>query len=175
MRPVGILYEHPEWFKHLIAELERREVPFQPLQVDAHDFDPALRESPYSLVVNRVSPSSYLRDHAASILYTRQLLAYLRDLGVPVVNGYDAFTLETSKALQLLLLERLGLPYPRARVVNHPSRLLSAAEGLTYPVIVKPNVGGSGALMRRFESPDELAAGTEGLDLGIERTAIVQE
>jgi glutathione synthase/RimK-type ligase-like ATP-grasp enzyme len=92
-----------------------------------------------------------------------------------VVNGYDAFTLETSKALQLLLLERLGLPYPRARVVNHPSRLLSAAEGLTYPVIVKPNVGGSGALMRRFESPDELAAGAEGLDFGIDRTAIVQE
>jgi glutathione synthase/RimK-type ligase-like ATP-grasp enzyme len=175
VRPVGILYEHPEWFKLLFAELERREVPFQPLQVDAHDFDPALRESPYSLIVNRVSPSSYLRDHAASILYTRQVLAYLRDLGVPVVNGYDAFTLETSKALQLLLLERLGLPYPRARVVNHPSRLLSAAEGLTYPVIVKPNVGGSGALMRRFESPDELAAGAEGLDLGIDRTAIVQE
>ena len=153
MRPIGILYEHPEWFKLLFAELERREVPFQPLHVDAHDFDPALRESPYSLIVNRVSPSSYLRDHAASILYTRQVLAYLRDLGVPVVNGYDAFTLETSKALQLLLLERLGLPYPRARVVNHPSRLLSAAAGLTYPVIVKPNVGGSGALMQPLRVP----------------------
>jgi hypothetical protein len=175
VRPIGILYEHPEWFKLLFAELERRQVPFQPLQVDAHDFDPARRETPYSLIVNRVSPSSYLRDHAASILYTRQVLAYLRDLGAPVVNGYDAFTLETSKALQLLLLERLGLPYPRARVVNHPSRLLSAAAGLTYPVIVKPNVGGSGALMRRFETPDDLAAGADGLDFGIDRTAIVQE
>jgi hypothetical protein len=177
VRPIGILYEHPEWFKLLFAELERRDVPFQPLPLDAHHFDPAERESPYSLIVNRVSPSSYLRDHAASILYTRQLLAYLRQLGVPVVNGYDAFTLETSKALQLLLLERLGLPYPRSRVVNHPSRLLSAAEGLTYPVIVKPNVGGSGALMRRFETPEELAAGVEGpgLDLGIDRTAVVQE
>ena len=133
MHPVGILYEHPEWFKLLFAELERREIPFQPLHVDAHDFDPALRESPYSLIVNRVSPSSYLRDHAASILYTRQVLAYLRDLGVPVVNGYDAFTLETSKALQLLLLERLGLPYPRARVVNHPSRLLLRRGGAHVP------------------------------------------
>ena len=108
-------------------------VPFQPLQVDAHDFDPALRESPHSLIVNRVSPSSYLRDHAASILYTRQVLAYLRDLGVPVVNGYDAFTLETSKALQLLLLERLGLPYPRARVVNHPSRCSALRRGSRTP------------------------------------------
>jgi hypothetical protein len=175
VRPIGILYEHPEWFKLLFAELERRDIPFRPLPLDAHHFDPAGRESPYSLIVNRVSPSSYLRDHAASILYTRQLLAYLRQLGVPVVNGYDAFTLETSKALQLLLLERLGLLYPRSRVVNHPSRLLSAAAGLTYPVIVKPNVGGSGALMRRFETPEELAAGAEEVDFGIDRTAIVQE
>jgi RimK-like ATP-grasp domain len=132
---------------------------------------------PYSLVVNRVSPSSYLRDHAGSILYARQVLAYLRDLGVPVVNGYDAFTLETSKALQLLLLERLGLPYPRARVFNHPSRLVEAASGLPYPLIVKPNIGGSGALMRRLETPDDLRAlaAAGGLDLGVDNTALVQE
>ena len=176
-KPIGILYEHPEWFKLLFAELERRAVPYVPLYVDDHAFDPAQRELPYSLVVNRVSPSSYLRDHAGSILYARQVLAYYRDLGIPVVNGYDAYTLETSKALQLLLLERLGLPYPRARVVNHPSRLVAAAADLAYPVIVKPNVGGSGALMQRFETPDDLAAAAAGgaIDLGIDRTALVQE
>ena len=99
-----------------------------PSTANEHWFDPARRDVPYSLVVNRVSPSSFFRDHAASILYARQYLAYLRDLGVPVVNGYNAFTLETSKALQLLLFERLGLPYPRARVVNHVSQLVAAAE-----------------------------------------------
>jgi hypothetical protein len=177
MRPIGILYEHPEWFKLLFAELERRGLPFEPLYVNEHTFDPAAREVPYSLVVNRVSPSSYLRGHAPSILYARQVLAYLRDLGTPVVNGYDAFTLETSKALQLLLLERLGLPYPRARVVNHPSQLARAAEGLQFPVIVKPNVGGSGALMQRFDHPAELRAAVAqgGLDFGIDHTALVQE
>ena len=177
MQPIGILYEHPEWFKLLFAELERRDVPYAPLHADAHAFDPARRELPYSLVVNRVSPSSYLRDHAGSILYARQVLAYYRDLGIPVVNGYDAYTLETSKALQLLLMERLGLPYPRARVVNHPSRLAAAAADLTFPVIVKPNVGGSGALMQRFETPEDLgaAAGAGVLDFGIDRTALVQE
>jgi hypothetical protein len=79
--------------------------------------------------------------------------------------------------LQLLLLERLGLPYPRARVFNHPSRLVEAAEGLTYPLIVKPNIGGSGALMRRLETPDDLQAlATSGdLDFGVDRTALVQE
>jgi hypothetical protein len=175
--PIGVLYEHPEWFKLLFGELERRGVPYEPMNVDRDWFDPAAREVPYSLVVNRVSPSSYLRDHAGSILYTRQLLAHLEALGTPLVNGTAAFTLETSKALQLILLERLGLPYPRARVVNHPARLVDAAGGLTYPVVVKPNVGGSGALMRRFDSPEDLrAAALAGtVDFGIDRTVLVQE
>ena len=177
MRPIGILYEHPEWFKLLFAELERRNFPFERMFVDEHWFDPAAREAPYSVVVNRVSPSSYLRGHAGSILYARQVLAWLESAGVPLVNGSDAYTLETSKALQLLLFERLGVRYPRARVVNHPSQLERAAEGLTYPIIVKPNVGGSGALMQRFESPAALrhAASAGAIDFGIDRTALVQE
>ncbi|HEV2121570.1 MAG TPA: hypothetical protein VGW38_02195, partial [Chloroflexota bacterium] len=168
-RPIAVLYEHPEWFKLLFAELERRGLPFEPVYVNEHWFDPETKEAPYALAVNRVSPSSYLRGHAGSILYARQVLAYLRDRGVPTVNGYEAFELETSKALQLLLFERLGIRYPRARVVNHPSQLVRAAEGLTYPVIVKPNVGGSGALMQRFESPValEAAAQSSTIDFGI--------
>jgi len=78
VRPIGILYEHPEWFKLLFAELDRRHIPYERLFVDEHWFDPQQRELPYSLVVNRVSPSSYMRGHAASILYTRQLLAWLQ-------------------------------------------------------------------------------------------------
>jgi D-alanine-D-alanine ligase-like ATP-grasp enzyme len=176
-RPIGVLYEHPEWFKLLFAELDRRGIAYEPLYVDEHSFDPAVRESRYSLVVNRVSPSSYMRGHAGSILYARQYLAYLRDVGTPVVNGYDAYALETSKALQLLLLERLGLRYPKARVVNHASQLLRAAAGLAYPVIVKPNVGGSGALMQRFDSREALDAGAASgtIDFGLDRTALVQE
>ena len=27
-RPIAILYEHPEWFKPLFAELERRDIPY---------------------------------------------------------------------------------------------------------------------------------------------------
>ena len=174
-KPIGILYEHPEWFKLLFGELERRGIAYEKLYVDEHWFDPTERESRYSLVVNRVSPSSYLRGHAGSILYARQYLAHLREIGASVVNGYDAYTLETSKALQLLLFERLGVRYPEARVVNHPSQLVSAAEGLTYPVIVKPNVGGSGALMQRFDTSEALAAGAPTLEFGIDRTALVQE
>jgi len=48
-----------------------------------------------------------------------------------------------------------------------------AARDLEFPVVVKPNIGGSGAGIVRFDSLDQLAA--TPLDLGIDGTALVQE
>ncbi len=174
---LGIVYEHPEWFAPLFAELERREIPYDRIDVGAHAFDPDVPEVPWTIVLNRMSPSAYLRGHAQAIMYTREFLRYLEVAGVDVVNGADAFALETSKVAQLLLLRRLGLPAPRARVINHPSQARVAAAGLTFPVIVKPNIGGSGAGIQRFDSPEALQMATESgtLDLGIDHTALVQE
>lgn len=171
---IAIYYEHPEWFKPLFAELDRRGIVYDRLNAREHAFDPAERFSPYALVVNRMSPSAYLRGHANAIFYTLQYLKYLKSIGANVVNGYDAFHLEASKALQLDLFQRLGLRYPRARVINHPSQASNAARGLTFPIVVKPNIGGSGAKIRRFDSIDELTA-ADDLDLGIDQTALVQE
>ncbi|MDP9314013.1 MAG: hypothetical protein M3R24_24570 [Chloroflexota bacterium] len=62
MQPIGILYEHPEWFAPLFVELERRELPYERILAHEHRFDPTAGSAPYSLVVNRVSPSSgYVR------------------------------------------------------------------------------------------------------------------
>ncbi len=174
-RPIAVFYEHPEWFRPLFEELDRRGTPYVKLHAGSHRFDPA-EEPPYSLVFNRMSPSAYLRGRGNAIFYTLSWLDHLRRRGVRVVNGYDAFVSETSKARQLALLEELGLPYPRARVINHPAEAPAAAEGLRFPVAVKPNIGGSGAGVRRFDTPEELRRAAGGdLDLGIDSTALVQE
>jgi len=124
-----------------------------------------------------MSPSAWLRGHGDTIFHTLQYLAHLRARGVRVVNGHEAFLTETSKAYQLALLERLGLPYPRARVVHHANQVVAAAQGLRFPVITKPNIGGSGAGVHRFNTPDQLAkaAGNGGFDFGIDHTGLVQE
>ena len=177
--PIGILYEHPEWFVPLFAELDRRGIPYVRIAAHEHRFDPSARSAPYRLLVNRVSASSYLRGHANAILYTQQYLAHLDAVGAPVVNGAEAFALDTSKVRQLALLAALGLPHPRSRAVNHAGQIPAAAAELAYPIIVKPNIGGSGALMRRFDSPAELRAAAEADELasilGLDQTAIVQE
>src|ERR1041384_4622324 len=174
-RPISIYYEHPDWFKPLFAELDRRGTPYVKENPGTHRFDPAAQPH-FSLVFNRMSPSAWLRGQGHAIFYTLQYLSHLRERGIRVVNGYDAFVTETSKAYQLSLLERLGLPYPKARVIHHPSQASAAAEGLRFPVVVKPNIGGSGAGIRRFDPLETLArASANGLELGIDGTALVQE
>jgi hypothetical protein len=174
---IAIFYEHPEWFTLLFQELDRRGVGYDRLLAHEHHFDPVEPASQYALMVNRMSPSAYLRGHTSAIFYTLHYLAHLKALGANVLNGYDAYVYEFSKARQLALLHRLGLRHPRARVINAPSQAVAAAEGLTFPVIIKPNIGGSGAMIVKFNTPQELgaAAADDTLDLGIDHTALVQE
>lgn len=177
-RPIGIYYEHPDWFRPLFAELDRRGAPYVLVDAARHSYDATNGDgAAFGLVFNRMSPSAYLRGRGHSILYTLNYLAHLEQLGVRVVNGLAAFRIETSKALQLSLLKSLGLPFPAARVINHGSEAPSAATGLRFPVIVKANIGGSGAGIVRFDTPQGLVcAAEEGrLDLGLDQTALVQE
>ena len=179
MKPIGILYEHPEWFKPLFAELERRALPYAPILAHDHRFDPTATSAPYSLVVNRVSPSAYLRDHTNAMFHAQHYLRHLEAIGVPVVNGSQAYALELSKAQQLTLLATLGIPHPRSRVVNHTNQIAAAAAELRFPIICKPNIGGSGALMQRFDTAEELRAAVADGELesifGLDNTAVVQD
>src|SRR5436309_10766807 len=143
--PFAIYYEHPDWFRPLFAELDRRGTNYVRLDARRHQFDPSLNEKQFALFFNRMSPSAYLRGAKGAVFYTRHLLAHLERLGTRVINGHTAFTYETSKAMQLMLLEQLGLGYPRARVISHPSEAPRAASGLQFPLVVKANIGGSGA------------------------------
>jgi hypothetical protein len=174
---LAVLYEHPEWFKPLFAELDRRNIAFVPLYAGELSYDPAARSFPYPLVLNRMSPSSYLRGHGQGIFFCREFLRYLENAGVRVINGYQSYLMETSKCAQIEIFERLGLRYPRARVVNHASEVLEASTGLQFPIIIKPNIGGSGAKIQYFARREDLAgvvqAGT--IELGIDQTALVQE
>jgi hypothetical protein len=176
-KPLGIFYEHPDWYRPLFHELDRRQVPYDAVQADRHSYDPSDADPPHAIVFNRMSPSAHTRGGAHLISYTLQYLSHLERLGVRVINGYAAWRTEISKAYQLTLLERLGLPYPRARVIHHPSQASDAAAGLRFPVVVKPNIGGSGAGIVRFDDPEALARASraETLNLGLDSTALVQE
>ncbi|MDY3552452.1 hypothetical protein R5W24_001534 [Gemmata sp. JC717] len=176
-KPFAIYHEHPDWFRPLFAELARREIPYVQLDPRAHVYDPSEKQSPYALVFNRMSPSAYLRGGVQGMFFTVAYMAHLERLGVPVVNGVNGFSIELSKARQLTLLESLGLGYPKARVINHASKAVDAADGLRFPVVVKANIGGSGAGIVKYLGRESLAESVAAnqVDLGVDHTALVQE
>jgi glutathione synthase/RimK-type ligase-like ATP-grasp enzyme len=174
-RPLGVYYEHPDWFRPLFIELERRGIPHRPIHAEGHAFDPADRDPELAMVFNRMSPSAWQRGRAPAVLYTGHYLRHLEEAGVRVLNGVEAWRTEISKARQLAILEQLELACPRSRILSDPAGVVEAAAGLRFPVVVKPNIGGSGAGVRRFDSVEELEAAVDELDFGIDHTGIVQE
>jgi glutathione synthase/RimK-type ligase-like ATP-grasp enzyme len=179
-RPIAIYYEHPQWFRPLFHELDRRETPYVRIDAGQHRFTPG--EGPRNgsrpaLLFNRMSPSAWKRGRRAAIFYTHDYLAHLERAQVAVFNGAASYRFETSKALQVSLLTQLGYSVPRTRIVNHPSLLPEAAEGLRFPLIIKPNIGGSGAGIRRFDSFLSLveAADDPSLNDSVDGTLLLQE
>lgn len=173
---IAVLYEHPEWFQPLFDELERRRLPVTHLDASKMTWSPSERPS-FSLLVNRMSPSAYLRGKGHAIHATAAFLGYVKSYGVPIVNGLYTYQLEISKSAQLDLFERMGAPYPTTQLINHPDKAVNAARGLRFPVVVKPNIGGSGAGITWFDTPEELSrtARDGQLDLGPDDTALIQE
>lgn len=174
---LAFLYEHPHWFAPVYAELDRREVPYQKIYAPDHVYDIDGEIPSFRVLFNRMSPSADRRGHGTGILHTLAYIGHLELLGIRVINGSKAFRFEISKALQLSLLRSLGTAHPRSRVIHDPQHAVAAAEGLRYPVVVKPNVGGSGAGIVRFDTPRQLAEAVERetLGLGFDHIALVQE
>ena len=182
-KPFAIYYEHPDWFRPLFSELEKRDISYTKLDAAKHRFNPSfsrsdtLEEGEYALFFNRMSPSAYLRGHGNSLFYTQALLSHYERKGVRVINGSTAYAYEINKARQLELLASLGLDFPASEVINHPDMAVSASSQLRFPVVIKANIGGSGAGIVRYDTPESLQNAVEAgtVDLGEDGTALVQE
>src|SRR4051794_151732 len=160
-----VLHEHPEWQKPLFAALGRRGVAFEAFDVSEAAFtNDELPRAP--LYFNQASPSAYVRGHARAVPLA---LAYLRTLerrGARVLNGADVFALELSKSAQATLLETLGIDTPRSITFNDVRALRSFERDVTWPALLKPDQGGSGARIQVVESlahVDVLFAADPGL------------
>jgi glutathione synthase/RimK-type ligase-like ATP-grasp enzyme len=155
---LAVLYEHPQWFQPLFAALDRRGISYEAIQLSGHTFDPASAEVPAPLVLSRVAQSSFLRETEHPIFYAEALLDHWARLGARVLNGADVLAIDSSKARQLSLITSLGYAVPKTRIVHRVRDLAAAAKGMAYPLLVKANIGGSGAGITRYSSLDELLA-----------------
>ena len=176
MTDLAIFYEHPAWFEPLFAALDRRGFDWTRIHAGDHVFDTGPGAPPAPLIFNRIGMSAFLRETEHPIFYARTLFEHWEAQGARVVNG-AALDVDTSKGRQISLIRRLGYGAPETRMVHRAADLPRAAEGMRFPLLVKPDIGGSGAGIQRFDTPEELsdavAAGT--VYMGINSCALVQE
>jgi glutathione synthase/RimK-type ligase-like ATP-grasp enzyme len=174
---IAILYEHPLWFEPLFAALDRRGIPFRKIRLTDHSFDLDDEELPAPLILSRVAMSGFLREADHPIFYAAALLDHWRRRGARVLNGPEVLAIDSSKARQLSLISSLGFEIPRTRVVHRPQDLLTAADGMPYPLLVKANIGGSGAGITRYASRDELAKSVQDgtCPTSVDKVLLVQD
>jgi glutathione synthase/RimK-type ligase-like ATP-grasp enzyme len=176
MTNLAILYEHPQWFAPLFAALDRRGVAYNSFGPDGH-WNPGDAATPAPVVLNRIAMSSFLRADEHPIFHTMALLDHWRRSGARVVNGADVMAIDASKARQLALIVSLGLGIPETRVVHRAADIEAAAATLAFPLVVKANIGGSGAGIMRFDNIAELrwAVAEKQLPVSVDGVLLVQD
>ncbi|MCH8824217.1 MAG: hypothetical protein IH984_12015 [Planctomycetes bacterium] len=173
---VAILYENDAWLGDLFKELHNQQVPFEPVRLD--DAAVILDEAPmFPTVFNRVSPSSYIRGHGPAIGFAKSMLDLIAANGRRIINDGRAFRYETSKAAQVMLFQQLGVATPRTLLFNSTGSVLEAARSFTFPALLKPNCGGSGAFIRHVKSYEHLVNLLESEDdlFGPDHLLLLQE
>ena len=154
---LAVLYEHPEWQKPLFAALERRGIRYAAVDLKKAAFSDT--DEPLApLYFNQASPSAYVRGNTRAVPYALAYMRALQTRGVRVLNGADAFALEISKTAQAALLRQLGVPAPRTWTFNDLEAIRARAHEIAFPVLLKPEQGGSGARIVLVESFAHLEA-----------------
>lgn len=150
-----VVHEHPEWQKPLFSALDKRGIAYAPFDVTRAAFTNV--ERPLAkLYFNQASPSAYIRGNTRAVPLALAYLRTLEHLGARVLNGADVFALELSKSAQAALLHALGVDTPRSITFNEPAALRFHADRITWPAVLKPDQGGSGARIQVVESIEQV-------------------
>ncbi len=175
---IAFLYEHPSWSDTLLEAFEGRAIDLTNINVAELSFATDIQpDNKFDLAINRVNIMPSENCKAQVVFQTLHYLSWLELSGVRVVNGARAHFIGASKAMQNGIFSSLDLPCPRAIAIYRGEDALSAAQQIGYPVIIKPNLGGSGAGVAKYDDEAELKAAIaiKSVDLGIDGTGIVQE
>ena len=153
---VFVLHENPDWYPPFAAAFDAEGVAHEQWLLGDGSLD-LTEEPPPGVFWSRMSASSHTRGHGLAKDHTRAVLAWLEAAGRRVVNGRRVLELEMSKVEQLAALRAAGFDVPRTFAVVGSGDLLAAAGKLGAPFVVKPNQGGKGLGVARFDSVEELA------------------
>lgn len=130
--------------KLILAELDRRHLPYRQVDTRQLRFTLPPPERPYAAALCR------------EISQTRGIygIRLLEAAEVPTVNRADVIEVCGDKLRTSLALLRAGLPTPRTAVALGPDAALSLMDEIGYPVVVKPLSGSWGRLAAVLRDPE---------------------
>lgn len=155
MKEIVVIHENDEWLVPLRAEFAKRGVNATEWFLDEGEV--RFSDTPADAIYyNRMSASSHTRGHRFAPELTKAVLTWLESADRTVVNNTSVLALELCKLSQYAALQRAGLKVPRTHAVIGKKHLLAAADAFQqWPLILKPNRGGKGLGVQRF---DDLAS-----------------
>jgi hypothetical protein len=153
---VHVIHENPEWYPPFAAAFDAAGIEHEQWLLGAGPLDLS-GAPPAGVFWSRMSASAHTRGHGLAKEHTRAVLSWLEAHGRRVVNGRRVLELEMSKVDQLTGLRAAGIDVPRTVAVVGPDDLLAVAGTLPTPFVVKPNQGGKGLGVHRFDSVEEFA------------------
>ncbi|MGQ4275614.1 ATP-grasp domain-containing protein [Pseudidiomarina sp. E22-M8] len=177
MRDIVIIHENDEWLVPLREEFRQRGVTANEWFLD-NGTVPFTEVPADAVYYNRMSASSHTRGHRYAPELTKAVLTWLESNHRTVVNDRRVLALEVCKLSQYAALQQAGLNVPKTHAVVGKQQLIAAAEEFNHwPLIVKPNRGGKGLGVQRFDAVTELAAylEREDLDEPLDGTWLLQE
>jgi len=174
--PIGVLDEHPDWLDPLYSVFDERGVPYEKIDISTFSYNPQLKEC-LPFYINRLSPSALNRGHESAFAFTLDYITHLESMGARVINGSHTVLIETSKAKQASILSTLNIPQPKTIVLNNITQIEKYISDFQFPILIKPNCGGSGSGIQKFENPDDLKSATDagGIDIPVNGLFILQE
>ena len=151
---LAILFEHSDWHQPLFDELDLLNINY--CKIDLSEGAMSYSNVPDADVYyNMVSPSAYKRDKQRAIPFSIALCRTLEFKGKKVLNGSISNQLEFSKSSQIGLLASINAFYPQTIFFNSINAVKNH-KNLRFPMILKPEQGGSGSRMFLVNSIDEL-------------------
>ena len=174
--PIGVLDEHPDWLDPLYSAFDERGVKYEKIDISTFSYDPHSKEC-LPFYINRLSPSALNRGHESAFAFTLDYIIYLEAIGARVVNGSHTVLIETSKAKQASLMSTLNISQPKTVVLNSISQIAQYIPNFNFPLLIKPNCGGSGEGIQMFETPNQLktAINSQTISLPTNQLFIMQE
>jgi hypothetical protein len=165
MSSVHILHEAPKWYAPLDAALTARGVPHNEIFLDGGKID-LMSAPPPGIYFNRLSASAHNRGRPHAVAYTRALLDWLDAHGRRVINGRNALEIAMSKSSLISALHAADISVPHSTTVVGLGALRDAARQFDGPFLIKPNRGGKGTGIARFDGADELERFLNSEDFG---------